>query len=125
MQDVKVYTKDEVRAMRRGPSLFPPIIVNMPFSGMTMLFHDSIGGSIRITDDVTAEDSSHIWNRYQLDQKTFKNNVQFDITSSSGSSYKVTMQDARWSCTCAGFGFRKRCRHLEEAKQKYSNQINQ
>lgn len=124
MQDVKVYTKDEVRSLRRGPSLYPPVIVNF-LSGRSMLFHDTEGGSIRIADDVTAEDSSSIWVRYQPGQKTLNGNVQFNIASSSGSTYTVTLQDNRWSCTCAGFGFRKRCRHLEEAKQKHSNQINQ
>ena len=124
MQDVKVYTKDEVRSLRRGPSLYPPVIVNF-LSGRTMLFHDTEGGSIRIADDVTADDSSSIWVRYQPGQKTLNGNVQFNIASTSGSAYTVTLQDNQWSCTCAGFGFRKRCRHLEEAKQKHSNQINQ
>ena len=124
MKAVKVYTKDEVRSLRRGPSLYPPVIVNF-LSGRTMLFHDTEGGSIRIADDVTADDSSSIWVRYQPGQKTLNGNVQFNIASTSGSAYTVTLQDNRWSCTCAGFGFRKRCRHLEEAKQKHSNQINQ
>ena len=49
---MKVYTKQEVKAMRRGPSLYAPVIVNF-LSGRTMLFHDAEGGSIRIADDVT------------------------------------------------------------------------
>ena len=73
MQDVKVYTKDEVRSLRRGPSLYPPVIVNF-LSGRTMLFHDTEGGSIRIADDVTADDSSSIWVRYQPGQKTLNGN---------------------------------------------------
>lgn len=114
---MKVYTKQEVRAMRRGPSLYAPVIVNF-LSGRTMLFHDAEGGSIRIADDVTPEDASHIWVRYQATQRDIPtDHKQFTIKGSTGTAYTVTVRFKQWSCTCSGFGFRKRCKHVEQAKQ--------
>lgn len=114
---MKVYTKQEVRAMRRGPSLYAPVIVNFP-SGRTMLFHDAAGGSIRIADDVTSEDSTFIWVPYQATQRSIATDAkQYTIKGSTGTLYTVTVRFKQWSCTCSGFGFRKRCKHVEQAKQ--------
>ena len=114
---MKVYTKQEVRAMRRGPSLYAPVIVNF-ISGRTMLFHDAEGGSVRIADDVTAEDASYIWVRYQAKQRDIPTDTrQFTIKGSTGTAYTVIVRFKQWSCTCSGFGFRKRCKHVEQAKQ--------
>jgi len=41
------------------------------------------------------------------------------ISSSNGkSSYNVTFDGIYWNCDCAGFGFRKKCRHVTEVKTK-------
>jgi hypothetical protein len=118
MQQERIYTKQEVRQLKRGQSLYPPVIVNF-ITGRSMLFHDAEGGSIRIADDVTPDDAVAIWVEYQLKQQVFKGSAQYQIASSSGSTYTVTLQNNNWSCTCPGFGFRKRCRHLEQAKQQH------
>lgn len=118
MQQEQIYSKQQVRSLKRGESLYPPIIVNF-ISGRVMLFHDVEGGKIRIADDVTPDDANFIWKRRQFKQRAFNGDAQYQIASSSGSTYTVTLQNARWSCTCAGFGFRKRCRHLEQAKQQH------
>ena len=38
----------------------------------------------------------------------------WEVTGSSGSSYTVSLRQGLWSCTCAGFGWRRRCKHVEE-----------
>ena len=38
------------------------------------------------------------------------------ITGSKGDQYTVVEDAGRWSCTCSGFQFRGKCRHLEQAK---------
>jgi hypothetical protein len=118
MQQEIIYSKQQIRSMRRGESLYPPIIVSFGLD-RRMIFHDVPGSSIRIADDVTAEDAVSIWVKRQFKQRAFNGDAQYQIASSSGSTYTVTLQNARWSCTCAGFGFRKRCRHLEQAKQQH------
>lgn len=32
--------------------------------------------------------------------------------------YTVTYSKGAWNCDCAGFGFRRKCRHIDEAKVK-------
>lgn len=38
------------------------------------------------------------------------------VTGSRGDAYTITEQSGRWSCTCSGFTFRNRCRHIEQIK---------
>lgn len=38
----------------------------------------------------------------------------WEVAGSSGSSYTVSLRQGLWSCTCAGFGWRRRCKHVEE-----------
>lgn len=42
----------------------------------------------------------------------------WQVDGSKGSKYTVTQEGNRFSCTCAGFGFRKQCRHVDELKWK-------
>ena len=42
----------------------------------------------------------------------------YKVKSSKGNSYyEVTLLGNEISCTCPGYGFRKRCRHIEETKK--------
>jgi hypothetical protein len=52
-------------------------------------------------------------------------NVSYDetVTGSKGDTYHVSFGTenpgdyaANWHCTCAGFSYRAKCRHVEEAK---------
>lgn len=38
--------------------------------------------------------------------------------SKGGNSYTVTFENGQWKCTCAGYNFRRNCRHVTEAKTK-------
>ena len=33
-------------------------------------------------------------------------------------TYTVKLSDGMYSCTCAGYGFRRKCRHIEEIKNE-------
>jgi hypothetical protein len=116
----KIYTRKEILSMKRGPSLFPPIIVNF-ISGRTMIFHDEQGGSVRITEDVTPDDSTAIWVRLpeKREAKTFTGEAQYEIPGSKGLPYTVTLNRGQWNCSCPGFGFRRKCKHVEIAKEKH------
>lgn len=36
------------------------------------------------------------------------------VSGSKGNKYFVKLNSGHWSCSCPGFGFRRRCRHVEE-----------
>jgi hypothetical protein len=38
------------------------------------------------------------------------------VTGSKGDQYTVSLDGDRWACTCSGFQFRSRCRHVDEIK---------
>jgi hypothetical protein len=38
----------------------------------------------------------------------------WEVLGSKGNRYTVSRDAGRWSCTCAGHGFRGRCRHVHE-----------
>ena len=114
IQNNKTYSKQEVRQLRRGPSIYPPVIVNFVTS-KKMLFHDAEGGSIDIADDVDVEDAVAIWTPW-----TAIKNTEFQIKGSTGTTYTVTLHNDQWSCSCSGYVFRKRCKHLDIAKEKHN-----
>lgn len=40
-------------------------------------------------------------------------------SSTAGKQYRVTFDGMWWNCECAGFGFRRTCRHVRTVKDKY------
>lgn len=40
---------------------------------------------------------------------------EWTFTGSKGNSYLVIRSQGRYNCTCAGFTFRKHCKHIQEA----------
>ena len=42
--------------------------------------------------------------------------LTYDVVGSKGNTYMVTNDRGNWTCTCAGFGFRRKCRHITEVK---------
>ena len=40
----------------------------------------------------------------------------WEVLGSTGKSYTVTLKNGRYSCTCAGFGWRQKCKHAEAQK---------
>ena len=44
---------------------------------------------------------------------------EFEIPNSKGTGfYTVTRRHGQWNCTCVGFGFRRKCKHIEIAKSQ-------
>jgi len=41
------------------------------------------------------------------------------VTGSKGNQYLVKHKAGKWSCTCTGFGFRGRCKHVKGIQEKY------
>ena len=40
----------------------------------------------------------------------------WQVKGSKGSTYTVKLSNGLYSCTCAGYGFRRKCRHIEGIK---------
>jgi hypothetical protein len=38
------------------------------------------------------------------------------VTGSKGDNYIVSQQNNQWSCSCSGFAFRNRCRHVDQIR---------
>ena len=42
----------------------------------------------------------------------------WSVVGSKGSKYDITLDGSDFHCTCTGFGFRHRCKHIDELKWK-------
>ena len=40
----------------------------------------------------------------------------YDVQGSKGDTYTVTDHGGTWTCTCPGFGWRRKCKHVEAQK---------
>jgi len=38
------------------------------------------------------------------------------VPGSTGKEYVVALIQGQWTCTCAGFGWRRKCKHVEEKR---------
>lgn len=52
----------------------------------------------------------------QEEQASKPTGQTWQVSGSKGSQYIVSLENGRWSCTCAGHGFRSRCRHVDELR---------
>jgi predicted SprT family Zn-dependent metalloprotease len=53
-------------------------------------------------------------------QPVVNQTIEIKVASSKpGSYYTVTKSQHHYSCTCRGYEFRSRCRHIDEIKEKY------
>ena len=46
--------------------------------------------------------------------------ARWTITGSKGDSYRVEAYSGFWRCSCRGYEFRRKCRHIEEVKRDQS-----
>lgn len=47
--------------------------------------------------------------------KAVKSDVRtFTVNGSRGSKYTVTQNGTKWSCTCTGFQYHRKCKHIKE-----------
>jgi len=80
-------------------------------------------GWMELPDGTTLEDLRKVWIDSSIKpKKTGEDKVQeFQIKSGRGEKYyTVKNKNGEWSCTCTGFGFRRKCTHIETAKKQKS-----
>lgn len=92
-------------------SFLPPTIVETN-QGKWM-----VAGSqwLPIPNNVTLDMVRAAWIPERTERKIFKPG-NWKVKGSKGDSYTVTSQDGQWNCTCPGFGFRRKCKHIDEVK---------
>ena len=101
--------------------MLEPIKVTWP----PMLYTDNSGQKwaisgqhwIEVPDDMTLDRVGEymvVDDRFTPPQLTEV--LTYDVVGSKGNTYTVTNDRGAWTCTCAGFGFRRKCRHITEIK---------
>tara|TARA_B100000941_G_scaffold254540_1_gene202782 strand:- start:174 stop:665 length:492 start_codon:yes stop_codon:yes gene_type:complete len=100
-----------------------PIVVDMP----PLLYTDAndqkwaISGQnwIEVPDDTTFEDlDRYMVVRQRSDTSPVAEVRTYDVEGSKGNTYTVTDHGGTWTCTCAGFGWRRKCRHIREVRDE-------
>lgn len=43
---------------------------------------------------------------------------EWSVTGSKGATYRVIERDGQWACSCPGYGYRRKCRHVEETRNE-------
>lgn len=103
-------------------SWYAPIIVNTPSGRYGILD----GRWYTIADSETLESLHNRWVRvdwrgepYQADKPIQKVIVkEYKVVGSDGKkTYTVTVSGDSVACTCTGYGFRSRCKHVDQIKK--------
>ena len=61
----------------------------------------------------------NVWN-VTVDETKKSQGQTWSVQGSKGDTYTVTLDSKMWNCTCSGFKFRARCRHVEEISSTVS-----
>ena len=66
------------------------------------------------------QEVANVWN-FQVEEKSAEPAGRtWQVAGSKGNYYTVNLELANWTCTCSGFKFRNRCRHVEEISSTVS-----
>lgn len=61
---------------------------------------------------------------FQLNVETkVSTNPQWQVKSDSGKTYTVELIAGKYSCNCVGYGYRGKCKHSEQIKLTYIDQV--
>lgn len=78
------------------------------------------GGTwIHIPHDMTFDEVQLGFIDLKLTRKNASKDIFKEVKSSKGkTTYKVSFRSGYWNCTCSGFGFRRKCSHVEDVKKE-------
>lgn len=111
-----IYTKENIKNLSKRISLIPPVIINL--NNMRIAVFTNGNENINIDENVTLEDIHSIWKQkeYEINLTPVK---EWDVKGSKGDIYKVSLLGNKFSCTCVGFQFHRKCKHIKSIKEKY------
>lgn len=80
----------------------------------------AIAGSVWVkVPDTTTFDDLHKYITYKAPEYVrVPGEKTWSIKGSRGNLYTVKLSEGSYSCDCAGYAFRRKCRHIEEAKNE-------
>lgn len=108
---------------KKFTSIFPPTVVNLPTGRFVVITGPTKHqGWYLVSNSFTYEKALKGWTRWSSNKQKEKQptkNWEWKVANSKNNGfYTVTFDKAGWSCNCTGFGYRRKCRHVEEAKTK-------
>ena len=118
---VKVKTKYD-----QGPRMFPPKPDFEVYEGKVLPAHNwlndrqfCLSGTARYPIRVMDMSNVLAIDLISGNLKSVATDLRtFTVKGSKGDTYVVTHGSRGWNCTCPGFAFRKKCKHVEEYSKK-------
>ena len=95
---------------------FPPILCNSPRTGIRYAIGD--GKWVEVPPDTTREDLPKWFTWTPYEERQDASAGSWEVIGSKGAKYTVKCRQGAYSCTCAGFGWRRKCKHVEQIKAK-------
>jgi len=79
-----------------------------------------------VPSDTTLDEVKEHWEKETFELDKFSINPESPlsetvVSSRTGEKYEVRFSGRYWSCTCMGFSFKGRCKHVEQIKLKYND----
>ena len=95
-------------------SFLPPTIVE------TQNGRWAVAGNqwLPIPKNVTLDMLRDAWKKPKPAPRPVSKNGMWKVLGSKGESYTVTSEAGQWSCSCVGFGFRRKCKHIDSIKNQ-------
>jgi hypothetical protein len=101
-------------------SFLPPAIAK--FNGITYV----VPGWHPVPEETTLEEAFKYWVKdlpeSEKEITPIDDFQKMVISKRTGEEYCVRFTGRYWSCTCAGFGYRSRCKHIDETKKQLNLQ---
>ena len=99
-----------------------PVEVEIPpalFTSHTGIRY-GIAGSVwvEVPSDTTFDDLSDYMIYKPRERQAVEGENTWQVKGSKGNTYTVKLSGGSYSCTCAGYGFRRKCRHIDEVKNE-------
>ena len=113
-----IWSKSTIGYFLSIESFLPPTIANVN-DERWMVFTGDNGGWFRIDSSVTLDMVQNRWIKWESKKETDTHapQAEWKIPGSKGNEYTVSHKNGQWSCECVGFGFRRKCKHVEKAKE--------
>lgn len=103
-------------------SLYRPVVITLPskrYLVITGSEQPAHNGWYEVDDKFNLSKVLKTWKQLNYQENTLKGAWTWKVQNSKKNGYyTVSFDKAGWTCDCTGFGYRRKCRHIDEAKTK-------